>query len=272
MKPSRGAGSPRWSRRGGAADPHQRLADHVVEGESPESIAYPQSSEPSARRRGRARRGRWSRAAAISFGAAQRGHARRPGWRRACRASRRRARGLFIALARRCCSGWPVIASGSAITRLGRTIARTRCSAPAGRRWIPVISAPDSVVGIAATRGPAHRGDRLRGVDRAAAAEGDEVPGLCTAPSRAAASSGTCPAGTRCTSSAASPSCSAVAQGPAGRQQLERAEAVLGEQLGRLLDAAPPRKTTVRPASRQTNRPSSHHRRRSSGADAPRVD
>ena len=30
----------------------------------------------------------------------------------------------------------------------------TRASAPAGRRWMPVISAPDSVVGIAATRAP----------------------------------------------------------------------------------------------------------------------
>ena len=42
---------------------------------------------------------------------------------------------------------------------------------------MPVISAPDIVVGIAATRGAADRGDRLGGVDHPAAAEGDEALG-----------------------------------------------------------------------------------------------
>ena len=37
--------------------------------------------------------------------------------------------------------------------------ALARVSAPAGRRWMPVISAPDIVVGTAATRAPRDRGD-----------------------------------------------------------------------------------------------------------------
>ncbi len=78
----------------------------------------------------------------------------RPGWRRACRASRRRGRGRSSRSPAGAARAAPVIASGSAITRLGADQAATRSSAPAGSRWIPVISAPESVVGIAATSAP----------------------------------------------------------------------------------------------------------------------
>ena len=44
--------------------------------------------------------------------------------------------------------------SGSAITRPRPDQRLARSSAPAGSRWMPVISAPDIVVGIAATRAP----------------------------------------------------------------------------------------------------------------------
>jgi hypothetical protein len=60
----------------------------------------------------------------------------------------------FIELALSRGSDWLVIASASAITNAAWTRALTRSSAPAGSRCIPVISAPDIVVGIAATRAP----------------------------------------------------------------------------------------------------------------------
>ena len=49
---------------------------------------------------------------------------------------------------------------------------------------MPVISAPERVVGIAATRAPADRGDRLRGIDHPAAAEGDEPLGAAAVEQR----------------------------------------------------------------------------------------
>ena len=57
-----------------------------------------------------------------------------------------------MALARSRGSSSPVIAAGSAKTSCGRT----RCGAewPSGSLWIAVISAPESVVGSAATRPP----------------------------------------------------------------------------------------------------------------------
>src|SRR3954471_13022077 len=50
-------------------------------------------------------------------------------------------------------TGWDADRSGSLTTTAGRT-ARDRSSSPAGRRWMLVISAALSVVGIAAARAP----------------------------------------------------------------------------------------------------------------------
>ena len=59
-----------------------------------------------------------------------------------------------------------------------------------------VIGAPESVVGIAATAAAGDRGDRLRRVDHAPAAEGDKPLGADLVDDRRG-SSGTFPAGTR---------------------------------------------------------------------------
>ena len=139
---------------GAAADPDQGLADHVMEGEHPgvDRVAAEDRAERQggavARRPapGRARRRSARRRAARSSA--------RPGWRTACRASRPRGRGRSSRSPAAAARAAPVIASGSAITRSGRTSAATRSSAPAGTRWMPVISAPESVVGIAATAAP----------------------------------------------------------------------------------------------------------------------
>ena len=78
---------------------------------------------------------------------------RRPGWRAACRASRRRGRARSSRWRAAAASGRPTISGGSAITSCGP---HEPCGAswPSGSRWIAVISAPESVVGIAATRPP----------------------------------------------------------------------------------------------------------------------
>ena len=58
-----------------------------------------------------------------------------------------------MALARSRSSASPTISGGSASTTCGRTSPAIE-SRPSGRRWIRVISAPESVVGNAATRLP----------------------------------------------------------------------------------------------------------------------
>ena len=102
---------------------------------------------------------------------------------------------------------------------------------------MPVISAPESVVGIAATRGPADRGDRLRGVDDTAAAEGDDLRRLHAVEqgggglrnlARRDRVDGAC---------AAASSSGALGRARGVRQQLELGEAVLEQELRRLGDA-----------------------------------
>ena len=111
----------------------------------------------------------------------------------------------FIALARNSPSGCPVIASGSAITSDGRTIPLARSSAPAGKRWIAVIGAPESVVGIATTFAPEIAATAFatsitrpppsatRGRTRTPSSA---CEGGASAPVNAAAAAGTCPLAT----------------------------------------------------------------------------
>ena len=78
----------------------------------------------------------------------------RPGWRTACRASRRRARGRSSRSPAASARAGRSSPRGRRSPGSGGPVASTRSSAPAGSRWIPVISAPESVVGIAATSAP----------------------------------------------------------------------------------------------------------------------
>ena len=95
------------------------------------------------------RRGRW-RSARRRAGRSS----ARPGWRRGCRGSRRRGRGRSSSWrAARARARWSSPLARRSPARAAR-VRSTRSSAPAGRRWMPVISAPDIVVGIAATRAP----------------------------------------------------------------------------------------------------------------------
>ena len=175
----------------------------------------------------------------------------RPGWRTACRASRRRARGRSSR-------------SPAAAARAGSSSApgrRSRGSAGPGRRpgprrrpgsrWMPVISAPESVVGIAATSAPRDRGDRLGGVDHPSAAEGDEA--ARRRPRRAAPRPSRAPGrpGPGARPAAASRRRSASPTARSVVSSSKRLEAVLGEQLGARPAARSSPKTTTRPASRQ---------------------
>ena len=113
----------------------------------------------------------------------------------------------------------------------------TRSSAPAGSRWMPVISAPESVVGIAATVAPViaaiafavsitrppPKATRL--LDRAVS-------------SSAAAVCGTWPGSTRWVVGGRFAERRRVAQRPLGAEQVEAVEALFVEQLRRPLDGA----------------------------------
>ena len=120
----------------------------------------------------------------------------------------------------------------------GRTPATP--SWPAGSRWIAVISAPESVVGIAATSAAANRGDRLGGVDHPPAAERDQVDRSRRSSRTAAATSGTWP-GRDQVRDAPPPRRSAgrARERPLGREQLELGPALLGERRRRRRRAAP---------------------------------
>ena len=141
--------------------------------------------------------------------------------RAACRASRLRGRARS--------SRWPAAVAPARssshrrrrCTRAGRLTPETSDSRPAGSRWKPVIGAPESVVGMAATSAPRDRRDRLRRVDHAAAAEGDQPVGC--GPRRRATRMPRRPAssGTRWTRSAASPGSAASSRRPIGGEQLE---------------------------------------------------
>ena len=117
---------------------------------------------------------------------------------------------------------------------------------------MPVISAPDIVVGIAATRAPVTEATALAVSIDAAAAEGDQV--AASRPRRAAPPR---PPGTLARrhlvhGGGGGGQLTAPRQRPRGREQLEGVEAVLGEQLPAPCPTAVVRKTTVRPASLQT--------------------
>ena len=154
------------------ADPDHRLAEHVMQRQPGRSSASAQSSAPRASSpRSRSPRA-GSSASAISRPLAARPCGKPVGQRRVERvgAVRERVHRGRPQLGPRARSSSP---SGSASTSAGRT--RASPPGPAGSRWIAVISAPESVVGIAATSAAAHGGDRLRRVDHAAAAERDQA-------------------------------------------------------------------------------------------------
>ena len=138
----------------GAADADQGLADHVVEAElgGVDRVAAEQRAERQVR--ALAGGGVLVERGGDQLGAAQRRHHRdRVGERRVERVG---AVGEGVHRA------GPQLRLGLARHRLGvgdhqarpDHRPRTRSSAPAGRRWIAVISAPDIVVGIAATVAP----------------------------------------------------------------------------------------------------------------------
>ena len=134
-----------------AAHAHDRLAHGVVHGEAgqPDRVARQQ------RRRARAPRGRAPRLGEALGDQLPRPAAppsRRPGSRAACRAPRPRARARSSRSRPGRASAARPSAPESAITSAGRT--SLNASTPAGIRWKGVISAPESVVGIAATRRP----------------------------------------------------------------------------------------------------------------------
>ena len=101
---------------------------------------------------------------------------------------------------------------------------------------MPVISAPDIVVGIAATRAPVTEATAL------ATSIGRPPPSATSdcrprpSPSSAAARSGTWPGATSCTAAAAAASSGGAGQRPRGAQQLEGREVVLAQQLRGLRD------------------------------------
>ena len=169
---------------GGAADADEGLADDVVEGEGAGVDCVAAEDRALGQGGAVALGGVFVEGGGDQFGAAQGGH---PG----DRVGEGGVEGVGAVGEGVHRAGAQLGLGGAGHRRRGRRsparagpCASTRSSAPAGRRWMPVISAPDIVVGIAATRAPRHRGDRLRGVDRAAAAEGDEV--RRSEPSRAA--------------------------------------------------------------------------------------
>ncbi len=229
--PSTAAGSPRWSRRAGCRRPGP--ASGRSRGGGRRAPSRSRSRRGSSR--GRARRGRARRAP----GRAPRRSARRraarpsarPGWRTACRASRRRGRGRSSSWRAARASGWLVIASGSASTSAGRTRPPARSSAPAGRRWIAGHLGARHRRRDRRHAGAGDRGDRLRGVDHAPAAERDQA-GRAARPARAPPRPlpgpprrrPRGPRGARRRARAPPPARAL------GGEQLERVEAVLGEQ------------------------------------------
>ena len=213
-----------------AADPHEGLADDTVDRERPESIAYAQRTPGEG---GAVARGREVRRARRRYLAPAAPQTRETGWRRrvervgACAT-------VSIELAR----NWGSARSSSpgvSDTSRGRT---TPATGPRRRwsRWIPVISAPDSVVGIAATARRDRR-DRLRGVDHRPPPRPTSGPAPAR-PSSAAAAAGTWP-GSPGGSLRPRPQPRRVAQRPSVLSRSKAPESVLVEQLRRSLDPVP---------------------------------
>ena len=230
----RGAGDheghrPREDRRvglgvGAAADADQGLADHVMEGE------HPRVDRVAAEDRAEGQRGAVALGAILvegggdQLGAAQRGHPRD-------RVGERRVEGVGPVGKRvhRARPQRPLRAGWS--SRRGRRSpgrggpgAPTRSSAPAGRRWMPVISAPDIVVGIAATRAPVTEATALAvSITRPPPRATRWCEAEATS-SSAAAASGTWPGATSCTARGSARQPSRARKRPRVRQQLERAK------------------------------------------------
>ena len=153
----------------------------------------------------------------------------------------------FIALARIRSSGWPVISTGSAIRSSGRI--RPGASAPSGSRWIDVIGAPESVVGIAQTRPP-------RTAPIAFAASMTRPPpsatrfGEATRSSSSAEIAGTAPAGTSWTAAAPSASApGAASSARLGAEQLVPLPPPVGEGPGGTGEAALPEEDDALPVA-----------------------
>ena len=144
-----------------AGRPHQELAGGVMHRE-PGHAGRPSAQERAQRH---VLRGDQLRAA-------QGRRARRRDSRAACRAPPSRARARSSRWPPAPWPGCEAIRSGSATTSEGRTMCAP--STPAGVRWKGVSSAPERVVGIAATGRPGDAADRLGGVDHAPAAERHE--------------------------------------------------------------------------------------------------
>jgi hypothetical protein len=147
-------------------------------------------------------------------------------------------------------SGRVVIGSGSARTSAGRT----RCGAswPAGNRWMRVISAPDSVVGTAATRPPrtaaiAFAASITRPPPRATS------DGVVTASMTAAEASVTGPAGTSWTSRARSASSTGAAASARGVVRSSNRSHSLSASASALSASSPARKRITRSPSCQVN-------------------
>ena len=125
---------------------------------------------------------------------------------------------------------------------------RARSSAPSGSRWIPVISAPDIVVGIATTPAPRDRGDRLRHVNHPAAAERHEwahshpllACGGCECAHQRGCGGRDLPRRDLDAPRPPLPPAPAPSQRPRRAQQLELADPLLAQHLDRGADPAPP--------------------------------
>ena len=157
----------------GAGEPHERLREHVVQPVAGrvDHVAGQQRAERE-RRRGRARRASErassrapSWAASVATGLASGVHGPSTAWPSA-----------LSALAASSASGCEADSVGIVDHHPRRARSARAGRRRAARRWMRVISAPDSVVGTAiATCVPPDGGrQRLRGVDHAAAAERDD--------------------------------------------------------------------------------------------------
>ena len=233
------AASSRWSPRGGAAAPGRASGRRRGGGRSRPSRARRRRGASRGRaRRGRARRAGWSSAAAISS-APRRADQRRD------RVGERRVERVG-AVGERVHRAGPqaAVVEGGHLERVGDhqggadEVRAPRARGPAGSRWMAVISAPDSVVGIAQTRPP-------RTAAIAFAVSITRPPpsatrvGLRTESMIAAAASGTGPRGTSWTALARSASSSGAAPERArGGQQLEALPDPAGEELGRVGERA----------------------------------
>ncbi len=220
---------------GGAADSDEGLADDVVEGEGAgvDRVAAEDRAEGEVGAVALGcglRPGRW-RSARRRAGRSS----RRPGWRRGCRGSRRRGRGRSSSWRAGRARGRWSSASGRRSRAPGGPLPELGSRRLSGRRWMPVISAPDIVVGIAATRAPvteaiAFAVSITRPPPRATRF------GARAEPSRAAAVAGTAvpgsAGGSSWTATAALVRSAATSRFAPGRQQLEWLHAVLGEQPG----------------------------------------